>query len=421
MSMTHEDYFPSVVDIAAARRTLGDDVSTTPLTRNAVLSERFGADVMLKREDLQTVRSYKIRGALNKIRTLTSAQTVRGVVCASAGNHAQGVAFACAELGISGTIYMPATTPRQKVEQVRMFGRGHVEIVLTGDTFDAANAEAVGFCRAGGMTFIHPFDDPRIIEGQGTIGIELMEQAPCPVDYLFVPVGGGGLAAGLGAYMKQTSPETKIIGVEPEGAQSMRAALETGRPVELDRVDKFVDGAAVKRVGEYTFGVCRCVLDDVISVPEGAVCTSILDLYNRSAIVVEPAGALAVTALGAYAARIKGRSVVCLVSGSNNDITRMEEIRERSLLYEGLKHYFIIRFSQRSGALLDFVRDMLGPDDDITHFSYSKKNSREQGPAVIGIELARRGDFDPLVERMHAGGIVFEYLNDKPDLFNFLV
>lgn len=414
-------YFPSIKDITQARLALNGDVATTPLTHNDVLSERFGANVMLKREDLQKVRSYKIRGALNKIKSLAPEQTAAGVVCASAGNHAQGVAFSCSKLCIHGTIYMPVTTPKQKIEQVRMFGREFTEIVLTGDTFDAANTEAVKFCEAHDKTFIHPFDDPKIIEGQGTMGIEIMQDCRGKIDYLFVPVGGGGLAAGLGAYMKQISPDTRIIGVEPHGAQSMRAAFDRGEVVELAAVDKFVDGAAVKKVGALTFEVCRKVLDDVIAVPEGAVCTTILDLYNRSAIVVEPAGALSVAALGQYADKIKGRNVVCIVSGSNNDITRMEEMRERSLLHEGLKHYFIIRFSQRAGALLSFVRDALGPYDDITYFSYSKKNSREQGPAVVGIELARREDLVPLTDRMETNGIVYEYLNDKPDLFSFLI
>ena len=419
--MKPKEYFPSIKEITQARLALNGDVSNTPLTRNAVLSERFGANVLLKREDLQQVRSYKIRGALNKIRSLMPDETARGVVCASAGNHAQGVAFSCSKLQIKSTIFMPATTPKQKIEQVRMFGREFAEIVLTGDTFDAANAEALEFCKQSGGTFIHPFDDPRIIEGQGTMGIEIMQGAREHIDYLFVPVGGGGLAAGLGAYMKQISPATRIIGVEPEGARSMRAAFDKGEATALEDVDKFVDGAAVKRVGDYTFEVCRKVLDDLIAVPEGAVCTTILDLYNKSAIVVEPAGALSVAALGLYAEKVRGKNVACIISGSNNDITRMEEIRERSLLYEGLKHYFIIRFSQRAGALLTFVRDVLGPDDDITHFSYSKKTNREQGPAVVGIELARREDFGPLVDRMNANGIVHEYINDKPDLFGFLI
>jgi threonine dehydratase len=400
---------------------MGRDVRRTPLTHSDILSERFGANVLLKREDLQTVRSYKIRGALNKIKSLPPEVIAAGVVCASAGNHAQGVAFSCSKLKIRGTIYMPTTTPRQKVEQVQMFGREWVEIVLCGDTFDAAYAEAMRFCDRNRAAFIHPFDDPKIIEGQGTVGLEILDSVREKIDYLFVPVGGGGLAAGLGAYFKQLSPETKVVGVEPAGAPSMKAAFEKGEVVELAEIDNFVDGAAVKRAGNLTFEVCRRVLDDLITVPEGAVCTTILDLYNRSAIVAEPAGALSVAALEQYADRIAGKNVVCVVSGSNNDITRMEEMRERSMLYEGLKHYFIIRFSQRAGALLSFVRDALGPNDDITHFSYSKKNSRDQGPALVGIELKHRGDLAPLMERMENHHIVYEYLNDKPDLLNYLI
>jgi len=414
-------YFPTIHDITQARLALNGDVAATPLQQNEPLSELFGANVFLKREDLQRVRSYKIRGALNKIKSLTPEETKTGIVCASAGNHAQGVAFSCNKLQIHGTIYMPTTTPRQKIEQVRMFGREWVDIVLAGDTFDAANAEAERFCAETGRMFIHPFDDPKIIEGQATMGIEIMQDCRTGIDFMFIPIGGGGLAAGLGAYIKQVSPETRIIGVEPAGAQNMIAAFEAGEVVELAHIDKFVDGASVKRAGAYTFEVCRRVLDDIVAVPEGAVCTTILDLYNRSAIVVEPAGALSVAALEQYAEEIRGKNVVCIVSGSNNDITRMEEIRERSLLHEGLKHYFIIRFSQRAGALLSFVRDALGPDDDITYFSYSKKNSREQGPAVVGIELRRREDFEPLLERMARHGIVYEYLNDQPDLFSFLI
>lgn len=414
-------YFPQLKDISQARLTLNGTVAETPLQHNDNLSELYGANVLFKREDLQTVRSYKIRGAVNKIKSLTREQTSAGIVCASAGNHAQGVALSCNKLGIYGTIYMPTTTPKQKIEQVKMFGRDFVEVVLAGDTFDAANAEANKYCKKTGKTFIHPFDDEKVIEGQGTMGIEILQDCDSQIDYLFVPIGGGGLAAGLSAFFKQMSPQTKVIGVEPEGAQSMRAAFEAGKVVTLDSVDNFIDGAAVKRVGELSYEVCKETLDDLIAVPTGAVCTTILELYNKNAIVVEPAGALSIAALGQYADKIKGKTAVCVISGSNNDITRMEEIRERSLLYQGLKHYFIIRFPQRSGALLTFVKSVLGPGDDITHFSYSKKNSREQGPAIVGIELASREDFQPLLQRMEKHGIVYEYLNDQPDLFNFLV
>ncbi|MCX4359481.1 MAG: threonine ammonia-lyase IlvA [Rikenellaceae bacterium] len=413
-------YFPAINDIVAARMRIGGAVLQTPLMNNMVLSERYGADIILKREDLQMVRSYKIRGAYNKMSQLSEDDLSAGVVCASAGNHAQGVAYSCQALKCRGTIYMPTTTPRQKIDQVRMFGKDYVDIVLTGDTFDDSNREALAFARSRGMTFIHPFDDPKTIEGQATVGMEIIQDATAPVDYLFVPVGGGGLASGVGSYFKQISPSTKVIGVEPAGAASMKAAIEAGHPVKLPSVDKFVDGAAVAQAGEYTFDICRRVLDDIVTVPEGKVCTAILELYNRSALVVEPAGALSIAALDAYADKIKGKTVVCVVSGSNNDITRTEEIKERSLLYEGLKHYFVVRFPQRSGALLNFLQQVLGKNDDITHFAYSKKNNREQGPALVGIELQNRDDLKPLLERMSEKGFVYEYLNEMPDLFQFL-
>lgn len=414
-------YFPSLQDISKAKLTLSEILAPTPLMPNMHLSKEYGANVLLKREDLQIVRSYKIRGAYNKIRSLSPQQLANGVVCASAGNHAQGVAFSCKHLGIKGSIYMPTTTPKQKIEQVRMFGDGFIEIVLTGDTFDASNASAMEFCKETGKTFIPPFDDPKIIEGQATIGQEIMQDSTQTIDYIFVPIGGGGLASGIGAYFKQISPETKIIGVEPAGAAGMKASLEKGEVTELEKVDKFVDGAAVKKVGQYTFDICKEVLDDIITVPEGAVCTTILELYNKNAIVVEPAGALSITALRFCPERIKGKNIVCIVSGSNNDITRTEEIREKSLLYEGLKHYFIIRFPQRSGALLAFIRDVMGPDDDITHFSYAKKTNKDQGPAIIGIEVSCKENYDALVRRMEEHGIIYEYLNDKKDLFEFLI
>lgn len=421
MEQTTEHYFPSLQDISRAKLTLAEILSPTPLRADRCLSERYDAEVLLKREDLQEVRSYKIRGAYNKIRSLSEEEMHRGVVCASAGNHAQGVAFSCARLKIEGHIYMPATTPRQKIEQVKMFGGGQTRIVLTGDTFDEANAAALAYCAEQGKTFIPPFDDPRIIEGQATIGMEIMQESRQPIDYLFVPIGGGGLASGVGAYFRQISPETKIIGVEPAGAASMKAATEAGHIVELESIDKFVDGAAVKRAGKYTFPICREVLDDIVAVPEGAVCSTILELYNKSAIVAEPAGALSIAALRFYADRIQGKHVVAILSGSNNDITRTEEIREKSLLYEGLKHYFIVRFPQRAGALLSFVQDVLGPNDDIAYFSYMKKIHKEQGPAVIGIEVAEKSDFEALVGRMKERGIRYEYLNAKKDLFEFLV
>ncbi len=418
--MSDNNYFPSIEDIVTARLRIGNVVSQTPLLHNMVLSNRYEADVMLKREDLQIVRSYKIRGAYNKMSQLSPEALKAGVVCASAGNHAQGVAYSCNALKCKGTIYMPTTTPRQKIEQVRMFGHEYIDIVLTGDTFDDSNREAIKFAEENGMVFIHPFDDPKTIEGQATIGMEVIQGANATIDYIFLPIGGGGLASGVGSYFKRISPTTKVIGVEPAGAASMKTSIEAGKVVELPHIDKFVDGAAVARVGDLTFNICRQVLDDIVVVPEGKVCTTILELYNKSAIVVEPAGALSIAALDAYADKIKGKNVVCVISGSNNDITRTEEIKERSLLYEGLKHYFIVRFPQRSGALLNFLQQVLGPNDDITHFAYSKKNNREQGPALVGIELQNPNDLQPLLKRMSDKGFVYEYLNDMPDLFQFL-
>lgn len=414
-------YFPALNDIMTAEHTLGEILSPTPLIHNRNLSERFGAEVMLKREDLQVVRSYKIRGAYNKIRSLTQEQLERGIVCASAGNHAQGVALSCNKLEIKGKIFMPVTTPKQKINQVKMFGGEFVEVVLAGDTFDHANEAAEQACREEGKTFIPPFNDPKIIEGQGTVGLEILQQSRTAIDYIFVPIGGGGLASGIGSVFKQMSPQTKIIGVEPAGAAGMKLSFERGEVTELEHIEKFVDGAAVQRVGDITFDICREVLDDIVVVPEGKVCTKILELYNFDAIVVEPAGALSISALDYYRDQIEGKNVVCVVSGSNNDIVRMEDIKERSLLYEGLKHYFVVRFPQRAGALQNFVTNVLGPHDDITYFEYKKKTNREKGPVLIGIELQNPDDFAGLTERMLANNIDYQYLNANPNLFEFLI
>jgi len=416
-----QKYYPQLKDITKAKIDLNDIVSQTPLQHNLDLSEEFGANVLLKREDLQVVRSYKLRGAYNKIVHLSKEELHKGVVCASAGNHAQGVAYSCRKLGIQGKIYMPATTPKQKIRQVEMFGKEHIEVVLTGDTYDDAENTAKEDGKNTGMAFIHPFDDERIIEGQATVALEILQDTKEHIDYVFIPVGGGGLAAGMGAYFKQISPQTKIIGVEPTGAPSMKKSLEAGKVVELKNIDKFVDGAAVQKVGALTFEVCQKVIDEMVLVPEGRICTKILELYNHDAIVLEPAGALSIAALDLFREKITGKNVVCIVSGSNNDITRTEEIKERSLLYEGLKHYFIVRFPQRAGALRTFVDIVLGPTDDITYFEYSKKTNREKGPAVIGIEVQKKDDFNGLVKRMEENGFVHEYLNEKPDLFQFLI
>jgi threonine dehydratase len=395
-------------------------VNRTPLTFNANLSRKYQCEVYLKREDLQVVRSYKLRGAYNMMISLPPEQLRKGVVCASAGNHAQGFAWSCRKLGVHGVVFMPVITPNQKVHQTKMFGEGYIEIRLTGDTFDDCSLKARQYNEDNGLTFIPPFDDERIIEGQGTVGVEILEDRPS-IDYLFIPVGGGGLAAGVGTYFKQMSPGTKIIGVEPEGAPSMTAALKAGRPVTLDSIERFVDGAAVKRVGDITFRLCRDTLDDMHLVPEGKVCSMILKLYNEDAIVVEPAGALSIAALDDYAEEIKGKTVVCIVSGSNNDIDRMQEIKERSLQYEGLKHYFLVRFAQRPGALRQFVNDVLGPDDDITRFEYMQKHNKETGPALVGIELRSRADYEKLLENLDRYQVNYTELNKDDNLFGYLV
>ncbi|OHX68120.1 threonine ammonia-lyase [Flammeovirga pacifica] len=412
---------PSVESIVRAHRKLKDVVTRTPLMRNLNLSEKYEADIWLKREDLQIVRSYKLRGAFNKISSLNKEEKSRGIVCASAGNHAQGVAYSCKQLGIHGVIYMPAPTPNQKVSQVRMWGKDMVEVVLVGDSFDDAYAAAMERCDQEGRVFIHPFDDPKVIEGQGTVGLEILEDTRDEIDYLVMPIGGGGLSSGVGSYFSQISPNTRIIGVEPEGAPAMKVALDKDEVVTLDKIEKFVDGAAVQRVGENTFQIAKQFLEEVVLVPEGKVCSTILKLYNEDAIVVEPAGALSISALDAIKDKIKGKKVVCVVSGSNNDIGRMEEIKERSLLYEGYKHYFMVRFPQRAGALREFLTEILGPKDDVVHFEYTKKVNREKAPAIVGIEVNDPNDFDELMERMRTTGYKFELLNENQDMFNFLI
>lgn len=403
--------------IYQARERIKGVAEHTPLILNENLSEEFSAHIYLKREDLQAVRSYKIRGAFNKIVSLSEQEQAKGVVCASAGNHAQGVAYACNKLGIKGTIFMPVTTPSQKIKQVNLFGKDKVEIVLKGDTFDEASAKANQFCQEVGAVFIHPFDDEKVIAGQGTIGLELMEDSPVHIDYVFVPIGGGGVAAGIITVFKQLSPQTKIIGIEPAGAASMKVSIKNDSNTALEHIDTFVDGAAVARVGDLTFEICKTGLDDITLVPEGKVCTTILRMYNEEAIVVEPAGALTISALDFYKEEIKNKNVVCVVSGSNNDITRMQEIKERSLLYEGLKHYFLIQFPQRPGAIKDFVNEILGPDDDIVYFQYTKKNNRESGPAVVGIELKNPENFIRIEQELIRSKFVFEYLNENTDFF----
>jgi threonine dehydratase len=408
------------LDIETASVKLRQVVKHTPLILNAALSKKYDCTIYLKREDLQIVRSYKLRGAYNMISSLSETHRNNGVVCASAGNHAQGFAYSCKLLNIKGVVFMPIITPNQKVTQTKMFGDGHIEIKLVGDTFDDCAIAAKAYTEANGMSFIPPFDDVKIIEGQATVGVEILQDLDS-IDYLFAPVGGGGLIAGVGAYFHDKSPLTQIIGVEPEGAPSMSAALKEGHPVKLENIDPFVDGAAVKRVGDFPFAICKEVIDEMVLVNEGKVCSTILKLYNEDAIVVEPAGALSIAALDEYAAEIKGKRVVCVVSGSNNDIDRMQEIKERSLQFEGLKHFFLIRFAQRPGALKEFVNHVLGPTDDIVRFEYMQKHNKETGPALVGIEMQDKADYDSLIENMKLYHINFTPINKNDNLFGYLI
>jgi threonine dehydratase len=405
---------------AEAAERLHGIVHHTPLQLNTNLSRKYQCNVYLKREDLQVVRSYKLRGAYNMMSSLSKEQLDNGVVCASAGNHAQGFAYSCKKLGAKGVVFMPIITPKQKVNQTKMFGDDWIEIKLVGDTFDDCAVAAKQFTEENRMTFIPPFDDHRIIEGQGTVGVEILADNP-HIDYVFVPVGGGGLSAGVGTYFKTFSPKTKIVGLEPEGAPSMYEALKAGEPVCLETIDRFVDGAAVKQVGQLTFSICKEVLDDMRLVPEGKICTTILKLYNEDAIVVEPAGALSIAALDDFREEIKGKNIVCIVSGSNNDIDRMQEIKERSLQYEGLKHYLLINFAQRPGALREFVTNVLGPTDDITRFEYMQKTNKENGPALVGVELQSKEDYDQLLKKMQSYKINYTELNKNDTLFGYLV
>ncbi|MCX2826736.1 threonine ammonia-lyase IlvA [Bacillus pseudomycoides] len=410
-----------IEDILVAHNHMKDIVNKTPLQRDSVLSEKYECDVYVKREDLQVIRSFKIRGAYNLIQSLSKEQLQNGVVCASAGNHAQGVAYTCNLLKIQSKIFMPTTTPKQKVSQVQFFGGTYAEIVLVGDTFDSSFQEAQRYCEENSMMFVHPFDDPYVIAGQGTVAVEILHDMEKHVEYVFTAIGGGGLASGIGTYVKGVSPTTKVIGVEPKGAASMKEAFLQNENVALEKIDSFVDGAAVKKVGKLTFETCKDVLDDIVLIPEGKICTTILELYKKNAIVAEPAGALSIAALDFYKDEIKGKTVVCTLSGGNNDIDRMQEMKERSLIYEGLKHYFIIEFPQRSGALREFLDKGLGSEDDITRFEYIKKHNKENGPALVGVELKHKEDYEPLITRFRENNIQFMELNKNPVLFDLLI
>ncbi|HEM2830874.1 threonine ammonia-lyase IlvA [Streptococcus suis] len=399
-------------------------VVRTPLDYSRYLSEKYGATIYLKRENEQRVRSFKIRGAYYAISQLTDDEKSRGVVCASAGNHAQGVAYTCQEMQIPATIFMPITTPQQKIGQVKFFGGDYVEIRLVGDTFDESAKAAQDYTQESGKTFIDPFDDENVQAGQGTVAYEILEEAEeqtISFDQILVPIGGGGLVAGVSAYLKEHAPEIKIVGVEASGARSMKAAFDKGRPVKLDQIDKFADGIAVQKVGKSTYEVARKYVDHLIGVDEGWISGTILDLYSKLGIVAEPAGAATIAALEVVKDQIKGQTICCIISGGNNDINRMPEMEERALIYEGIKHYFVVNFPQRPGALREFVNDILGPNDDITRFEYIKRANKGTGPVLIGIALGDKTDYAQFISRLEEFDPQYINLHENDSLYKMLV
>ncbi len=410
----------SADDVERAAELLGPVVRRTALDRSDRLSEAAGRSVLLKREDVQVCRSYKVRGAYNAVASLDADQRRRGVVCASAGNHGQGLAFACSALQLHGRVFLPTTTPRQKRQRIEAIGGPWVEPIVSGSTYDEASAAAHEDCLTTGAVYVHAFDDPRTIAGQGTVAIEVIEQSGEEVGTVIVPVGGGGLIAGMALWLRRHHPGVRIVGAEPTGAASMAAALGHGSPVELDPIDTFVDGAAVSRVGDLTFPLVRELVDEMVAVPEGAVCTEMLELYQTEGIIAEPAGALASAALRLGGVGVVG-TTVCIVSGGNNDVSRYAEIVERSLLYEGLRHYFLVTFSQEPGALRRFLDDVLVAGEDIIAFEYVKKNNRETGPALVGIELEQASDLAGLLERMAVSPLDVEPVPPGSPLFSFLL
>ena len=410
--------------VQAAYQSFNGAVLHTPLQYDAYLSKKYDATIYLKREDLQRVRSFKLRGAYYAIQQKSAEELSRGVVCASAGNHAQGVAYSCCEKEIPATIFMPTTTPQQKISQVKFFGGSWVTIQLVGDNFDLSAQAAREYAKIQGMAFIDPFNDEAIIAGQGTVALEIVEdlaQTDVTADIVIAAIGGGGLISGVSSYLKAVTPQTEVIGVEPKGAASMAAAFDAGHPVALESIDKFVDGAAVKEAGSLNFVHAKAFVDQLWAVDEGLVCKTILDLYSKQAIVAEPAGALSVAALEVMQESIKGKTVVCIISGGNNDSSRMAEIEERSLIYQGLMNYFVVHFPQRPGALKEFVNDVLGPNDDITRFEYTKRINRGTGPVVLGVLSKQTTDVPLLLDRIAAFDPSHIRLNEQPSLFALLV
>lgn len=411
----------SVADVERAAAALDDVVRTTALEYSQRLSEEVGQPVYLKREDLQVCRSFKVRGAYAKMSSLSPAQREAGVVAASAGNHAQGVAYACARLKVHGTIFLPASTPRQKRRRISTIGQGWAEQVIVAGNFDDAAARARAFAEERGSIEVHPYDDPEVIAGQGSVAVQLDAQMPDNTDTVLIPVGGGGLIAGMAVWLAEHRPGVRLVGVESEGAASMRQALSAGRPVGLERVNSFVDGTAVGCAGATTFPLVREWVDEIVVVPEGAVCTEMLELYHSEGIIAEPAGALAAAAARRYLPHIPNGPVVCVVSGGNNDLSRYAEVLERSARHEGLRHYFLVRFNQEPGALRAFLNDVLVEGEDIIYFQYTKKNNRDTGPALVGIELADPAEIRGLRRRMAASPLTVEEVSPDSTIFNLLV
>ncbi|MGT2812817.1 threonine dehydratase [Streptococcus minor] len=410
--------------VEEAYQVLKEVVVRTSLYYDRYLSEKYEAEIYTKRENEQRVRSFKIRGAYYAISQLTSQEKANGVVCASAGNHAQGVAYTCNEMKIPATIFMPVTTPQQKISQVQFFGGDYVTIRLIGDTFDESARAALDFAEETEKIFIDPFDDNNVQAGQGTVAVEILEQADqqgIAFDQILIPVGGGGLIAGVSAYLKDQAPEIKLIGVEASGARSMKAAFDKGRPVKLEQIDKFADGIAVQKVGATTYEVARKYVDQLIGVDEGWISETILDLYSKQGIVAEPAGAASIAALDVIKDQIKGKTICCIISGGNNDINRMPEMEERSLIYAGVKHYFVVNFPQRPGALREFVNDILGENDDITRFEYIKRANKGTGPVLIGIALGDKNDFPAFISRLETFDPNYVNLHENDSLYQMLV
>lgn len=408
-------YYPKINHVLHASKLIQTIFNYTPLTQHIDLSSKYKSNVCLKREDLTPVRSYKIRGAFNK---MSSLENKNGIVTCSAGNHAQGVAFSCKRLSIQGDIFMPKITTKQKIDKVKNFGGSYVNIFLEGSNFDESFDIAKKYSLENKKEFVHPFNDEKVIEGQATVGLEILKQHPNPrsIDYIFVPIGGGGLSSGLSSYIKEINPNTKIIGVEPLGAPSMTAAFNAGKVITLNKINTFVDGASVKTVGNLNYQICKKNIDNILLVNEGHVCSKILEMYNENGYIIEPAGVLSLCALDLMQEEIIDKNVVCVISGGNSDVFRMPEILERSLIYQGLKHYFKIELPQRAGALKEFIMKCLGPNDDIIYFRYTKLINKETGPIIIGIDIREPSDIESILQNMTSFNITYEKLTNINDI-----